>query len=79
MAGLQAITGEVDGGEVQRVSDRTIDALVGHRPADTRARHYAPPPGKALAAAVGLVPLINLGVKGSAEVGEEGNVVPGPW
>jgi hypothetical protein len=70
MAGLQGLTVEVDGAEVQRVSDRTIDYLVGHRPMDTRARHYTPPNAQALAAAVGLIPPIDMKAKPA------GNVVP---
>lgn len=78
MAGLQALTVEIDGSPVQRVSDRVIDFLVGHRPMDTRARHYAPPTPAALVAAVGLVSPIDLQAVAVAD-GSGGSVVKGPW
>ncbi|MDP2310915.1 MAG: hypothetical protein Q8P18_33155 [Pseudomonadota bacterium] len=72
MAGLQGITVEVDGAPVQRVSDRTIDFLVGHHASDTRGKHYAPVGDKALKAAVGLVEPIDM----KAAATEETNVIP---
>ncbi len=75
MAGLQAMTVEINGSPVQQVADRTIDFLVGHRADDTRARHYAPATKEALKAAVRLVAAVDL--KGT-KVGAE-NVVQGPW
>ncbi len=76
MAGLQGLTVEIDGSPVQRVTDKTIDYLVGHKPQDTRSKHYTPPTKAALEAAVRLVPPVDLKV---APVVAGGNVLAGPW
>ncbi|MDP2305508.1 MAG: hypothetical protein Q8P18_05730 [Pseudomonadota bacterium] len=72
MSELQGITVEVDGAPVHRVSDRTIDYLVGHAAIDTRGQHYARPSDAALVAAVGLVAPIDM----KPEAVDTGNVVP---
>lgn len=72
MSELQGLTVDVDGAPVQRVSDRTIDFLVGHHASDTRGKHYAQPAESAVVAAVGLVAPIDL----KPEAVDTGNVVP---
>lgn len=76
MAGLQGLTAEIDDFPVQKVTDKTIDFLVGHRPPDIRSKHYTPPTWRALEAAVGAVTPIDMK---EAPVVAEGNVLAGPW